>query len=250
MNKTASILIYDDQVHNHGLLWRALRDSGVTPGFCSASDIIDGALDQARLLVMPGGADLYFCEALNGAGNRAIRQFVENGGHYLGLCAGAYYGCRTIAWAANDRANRICGERQLRFYEGKATGPIYQWLEDGDIDKSWLAAATITFDETEARVFYEGGPVFSEPEDEQAQVLARYKDLPDAPPAIIECRVGRGLAILSGPHIERRMPDAQMKLYAHKNPGYGYEKQVHEKLAPDAAVQQAIWNAVLKRLGV
>jgi glutamine amidotransferase-like uncharacterized protein len=50
----------------------------------------DAALfDDAVLLAVPGGADLPFCKALNGAPNERIRRFVEEGGAYLGICAGA-----------------------------------------------------------------------------------------------------------------------------------------------------------------
>lgn len=52
--------------------------------------------DHAALLVMPGGADLPYCRCLNGIGNQVIRRFVQQGGAYLGLCAGAYYACAAI----------------------------------------------------------------------------------------------------------------------------------------------------------
>src|SRR5438874_12722513 len=41
----------------------------------------DAALfDNPVLFVMPGGADLPFCAALNGAPNKRIRQFIDGGG--------------------------------------------------------------------------------------------------------------------------------------------------------------------------
>ncbi|KAI7699705.1 hypothetical protein KC353_g16313, partial [Hortaea werneckii] len=48
---------------------------------------------SCALLVMPGGADMGYCRTLNGEGNRRIKQYVQMGGKYLGLCAGGYYGC-------------------------------------------------------------------------------------------------------------------------------------------------------------
>lgn len=41
---------------------------------------------SCALFVMPGGADLPYCRTLNGEGNRRIKQFVQRGGSYLGLC--------------------------------------------------------------------------------------------------------------------------------------------------------------------
>jgi Biotin-protein ligase, N terminal len=41
----------------------------------SAEELREGAwLDGTRVLVMPGGADQAYCDALNGAGNRHIRR--------------------------------------------------------------------------------------------------------------------------------------------------------------------------------
>ena len=93
-----------------------------------AATLLEGHwTEHALLLVMPGGADLPFCKHLNGEGNRIIRQgvrvvvapwqhslaagsasqltahrlslkraWVEAGGCYLGLCAGAYYACARV----------------------------------------------------------------------------------------------------------------------------------------------------------
>src|SRR5438094_10662812 len=86
----------------------------------------DAALfDDAVLFVMPGGADLPFCEALSGAPNKRIRRFVEGGGVYLGICAGAYYACREIAFhAGTDGA--ICDARELSFVDAVAVGSLPQ----------------------------------------------------------------------------------------------------------------------------
>lgn len=246
------ILIYDDLIHNHGTLYRALAAYFGAPrvGFTDARAIIDGGLTaNIRLLVMPGGADLYFCEKLNGVGNAQIRAFVEAGGAYLGLCAGAYYGSAAIFWA-EDSDQPICGDRELGFFDGTATGPVYAWLEQGRIDHSWHAAPLIAYDDgsqrLDLRVCYEGGPVFSE--SPHAQILARYSELPGAPPAIVERRIGMGRAILSSPHIERIMPTAYNRLYETNNHSYAHDKRVYESLSPYAEKQKTLWSSILSRL--
>lgn len=80
----------------------------------TAKDILSGCLMEYVALIIPGGADLPYCERLNGAGNRAIREFVENGGLYVGICAGAYYGCREIAFIGADYD--VFGARELGFF--------------------------------------------------------------------------------------------------------------------------------------
>ena len=46
-------------------------------------------LKEARLLLVPGGWPALKYKALGPAGARAVRDFVEQGGFYLGLCGGA-----------------------------------------------------------------------------------------------------------------------------------------------------------------
>ncbi|CAL5218350.1 g11 [Coccomyxa viridis] len=75
-------------------------------------------------LVMPGGADLPYCRRLNGTGNRLIRGYVEEGGAYIGLCAGAYYASSYIEFDIGTKLE-VKGRRELAFFEGKAVGPVY-----------------------------------------------------------------------------------------------------------------------------
>ena len=239
-----TVLIYQDYIHNNGQLYAALaRHYGhKAVGYCDDADILSGCLNPAiQLFVMPGGADLYYCEKLNGAGNARIRAYVEQGGSYLGVCAGAYYGCAALDWAANSVAP-INGARELGFYDGVASGPLPDLMEDGTIEKSWRGVAALAYDDGAARIetaaLYEGGPVFT---GGSATILARYAD---GRAAIVECRTGKGKAILSGPHIEIMTPP----LYAHRNESFAYEKKITAALAPHLATRQALWAAVLDRL--
>ncbi len=44
------------------------------------------------LVIFPGGRDLPYHQRLQGEGNARISHYVREGGRFLGLCAGAYYG--------------------------------------------------------------------------------------------------------------------------------------------------------------
>ncbi|KAJ1925227.1 biotin holocarboxylase synthetase [Tieghemiomyces parasiticus] len=80
---------------------------------------------NAALLVMPGGRDRPYVENLRGdKGNDRIRRYVRNGGRYLGLCAGGYYGCHRIEFE-KDTPNAVCGPRELGFYPGVCKGTVY-----------------------------------------------------------------------------------------------------------------------------
>ena len=77
------------------------------------------------LLVMPGGRDLPYVDRLSGAGNAKIKEFIRRGGGYLGICAGAYYGCSLVEFAQGDPLLEVCGARKLALYPGTARGPTF-----------------------------------------------------------------------------------------------------------------------------
>lgn len=238
-------MIYQDYIHNNGQLYAALAAvfGPQSVSYCDAADILAGCLDQTvQLFVMPGGADLYYCEKLDGAGNDRIRAYVENGGSYLGLCAGAYYACSAIEWGKGTD-QEICGPRQLAFYNGTATGPVAEFMQSGGISGTWLHAADLLYHDGqtcfETKTPYEGGPVFSE---NAGQILARYKN---GGAAIVEIKPGAGRVILSSPHIERLSGDS---LYRHGNTDYAHAKAVYESLTPYADQQARLWTTILDRL--
>lgn len=67
--------------------------AGSEVGFVFPADIEQGALDAYDAFVMPGGGYLAMKGQLDPLGNsgcRAIRDYVEQGGMYIGSCAGSY----------------------------------------------------------------------------------------------------------------------------------------------------------------
>mgnify|MGYP001804254009 CR=1 FL=1 len=77
---------------------------------------------DAALLAMPGGADIAYMEKLNGQGNNIIKEYVKNGGSYLGICAGAYYASGEVEFD-KDGPLEVLGKRELAFFPGKTIGP-------------------------------------------------------------------------------------------------------------------------------
>jgi hypothetical protein len=76
--------------YNHAAI---LARAGHGIGFVFPQDIEAGALQGFDAFVMPGGGYLAMAgqlAPLGAAGCRAIREYVESGGMYIGSCAGAY----------------------------------------------------------------------------------------------------------------------------------------------------------------
>lgn len=168
--------------------------------------ISDSWEKRAALFILPGGADLLYVTALEGPGNRKIRAYVEGGGAFLGICAGSYYAGNFVDFASGS-ALEIKGDRELAFFPGTVQGPIlapYDYLSE-----SGARAAKLRWSGKEGfkpgkpfTIFYNGGGCFvGASEHATISVLACYEG-PEPLPAIIECQVGQGKAILSGPHFE------------------------------------------------
>lgn len=157
--------------------------------------------EQASLFVLPGGRDVPYHEALKGEANAKIAAFVAQGGAYLGLCAGAYYGAKAIEFEKGYPLE-ICGARELGFFPGKAVGPAYgSQLFCYQSEKGARAAPIDWVGFDPLMLYYNGGCYFEEAEAHPfVTVIARYADINKA--AVIECKVGQGKALLSGVHPE------------------------------------------------
>ena len=92
--------------------------------YISPEEIIRGMwIQKTHLLVIPGGADQYYARALNGQGNNLIKRFVIQGGHFLGICAGSYYGGNYVEFAKSSNIE-VTDKRALGLYNGTVRGPI------------------------------------------------------------------------------------------------------------------------------
>lgn len=200
-------------------------------------------------MVIPGGADLPYCRELDGAGNKQIEKFVRQGGRYLGLCAGGYYGSGRVEFEVGNREMEVSGPRELKFFPGIARGAVFRGFQYGnhvnakaaqisitdDLLTSTSDNPTTTIDKEKLRQVFsyvDGGCLFVDAEKYKSkgvQVLARYLDKLEVsgsdleednidktkPAAAVYCKVGRGSAILSGLHPEFT-PDLLKKIPSEK----------------------------------
>lgn len=189
--------------------------------------------EEASLLIIPGGRDIYYHHLLDGRGTQRIRSFVENGGSYLGICAGAYFACETIEFAKGEPLE-VCGSRSLRFFPGKAVGPAYGLYSYDNLQGA--RAARISWKEEDCRIYYNGGPTFVSDHDLS---LGSYLDLDGRPPAIVEAKVGKGRAILSGVHFEYGIEFLDVK-----NP---YLSGLYPSLEASEAKRKALFREILDK---
>ena len=65
----------------------------------TAEEIRNGALDKVDVLIHPGGSGSAQGKALGEDGRKRVKQFVSNGGGFIGICAGAYLASAEYLWS-------------------------------------------------------------------------------------------------------------------------------------------------------
>lgn len=154
------------------------------------------------LLIFPGGRDLPYSQSLKGESNHNIVEFVQNGGRFLGICAGGYYGSSMVDFERGGPLE-VLGERELKFFPGTARGPAYGLRKFRYTCSQGAQIAQLSSSSITTAAYYNGGCAFIQAENySNVSIIARYKDIEDEPAAIIKCQVGVGQVILSGVHPE------------------------------------------------
>ncbi|KAH8918057.1 class II aaRS and biotin synthetase [Atractiella rhizophila] len=206
---------------------------------------------STSLLIIPGGRDLPYIESLSSVGQQRIRDFVLDGGKYLGICAGAYFASKRVEFEVGKKLE-VKGERGLGFWSGTCRGGVVDGFEyeteNGAKDLTISMERTLWRDvwadvPRNMKSYWNGGGCFIDAEDENFKVLARYEDVQDRPPAGVFCTVGKGAAILWGTHPEHFAPLAV-------DDGNQMKTRNEEELTKDYKDRQNLFRAALALLGL
>ena len=138
----------------------------------------DAEIRGSRLLIVPGGNFERIGKSLSTHASANVRNAVQHGMNYLGICAGAFF-------AGNSPYNglNLTAGARFGFYAAETRG----------IHKT---AVTITSARGETRdEYWEDGPQLTG----WGEVVDRY---PDGTPAVAEGTFGSGWVILTGIHPE------------------------------------------------
>lgn len=132
-----------------------------------------------KLIIVPGGNSITIGENLSSEAATAIRGAVQDYGvHYLGICAGAFFG----GYSTYNGVDLTAGV-WFNFYADEFKGITEEAVE-------------ISFPtNTPLDVYWQDGPQLSG----WGSVVAKF---PDGTPAIVEGPSGDGFVILTGVHLE------------------------------------------------
>ena len=250
----------------------------------TSEEIIRGQwADACSLLVMPGGRDLPYVAKLQGRGNQIIREFVQGGGSYLGICAGGYYAASFVEFAKGDPVLEVVGHRELMFFLGTAQGPTFPGFqydsnagaraasihlsEQGCRMLGQVGSTTIATEFTEPfSVYYNGGchfvpenlflqnfpkvgppdTTYWDPSSDAFKVLAAYNTVAEnvsKPAAILACGFGKGKVVLSGVHFE-----ASAELLTNCYTGDMHVQALLPQIAASDSHRETLFNSIIKYL--
>lgn len=218
------ILIYCDYGTNDiGSLKRSLIEYFEPLGICIETTDAKGIVKENSLnndvlaFFMPGGRATPYIEKLRVQGNQKIAEYVENGGVYFGICAGAYYASRKVFFETDVKELCIIQECGLNLINADAIGTLYKELNISPYTMDFNSITPVKVrwnaDKEQHIASYHGGPYFAPARNSSLQILAEYDLNGKTLPAAVMQQHGKGIAIASGLHIEDSGKDLRRILF-------------------------------------
>jgi biotin--protein ligase len=106
----------------------------------------------------------------------------------------------------------------MLYFPGKCIGPVFPGFKYGS-EEGTHAAKVIWMlhnnkgpgDDKMLHTYFNGGGAFVDNEcDNRIEIIARYASVPENSAAVLKCKVGAGMAVLSGVHFEYLPQDLQV----------------------------------------
>lgn len=169
-----------------------------------AEDIAKGALEHKDVVIFTGGSGSKEGTTIGEEGRDAVKKFVQDGGGYLGICAGAYLACSKFTWG-------------LGLLDAQTVSPKWRrGVGDVELEITPAGQKMSTLNAEKRTVHYANGPIIKPA---GRADLSPYEPLAffrtelaehDSPvgamvntPAIVQGRFGKGRVIISSPHPEQ-----------------------------------------------
>jgi glutamine amidotransferase-like uncharacterized protein len=171
----------------------------------TAEQIRGGALDNADVLIQPGGSGGKQGNTLAEEGRKRVRAFVERGGGYIGICAGAYLATCDYTWSLHILDAKVIDKAHW----ARGNGPVNVGLSDAG--RKLLAAPGES-----CSILYFQGPLLapaSNPELPDYQLLGTFQTevhkqgvpggVMQGTTAIASSAFGKGRVFCFSPHPEK-----------------------------------------------
>lgn len=166
---------------------------------------------NANAFVVPGGSAFGLYENLQEGGCKKIKQFVDQGGSYLGICAGVYL-ASPYAFRFNKESDPYEGIARIPLIEETLQGPTYSQFDANGMQTSFgnstakLVPVTVTSSDKEFYTFWNGGGYYSQLNSSQ-RAIALYGDDPQKIAAMVQTNPQGGTVVVSNVHPEIRLEE-------------------------------------------
>ncbi len=193
--KIAVALFFDDGSNNPTNYDAMLRAVGCDVTIIDSRFINNESLDSFSILCMPGSSSNRYTRDISPTGRQKIRNFVRNGGGYIGICGGAYLACESSRYP----------EWYLGLFPGVAGGPIDEIAVYPNDAIAQVNVVNSTHPITQGGpatywIYYSGGPFFVPNTDADVTILGSYEV--GGQPAMTANKYGSGRVFTIGVHPE------------------------------------------------
>lgn len=149
------------------------------------NDIKEGELEHFNCLIVPGGYTQEYMPALGEAGRKAIRNFVWEGGSYIGICGGTYIAAERVEVPGRPQGLGIIDIENIR---KSGTRMVKIYLADYPVTQGLGS---------ELEIYYQNGPEIVARGNVEG--IAKYES---GRFAIVASSLGEGKVICFSPHPE------------------------------------------------
>jgi hypothetical protein len=163
----------------HQAAYQMALKAGFDPVYVGPHDQVD--FSEASLWLQPGGHSSQVMTTMDPAMQTALNKFVENGGAYVGFCAGAFSATKLVGTTNINGFGIFPGLTTLYDFDAQA----------GIIPTQWNGK--------QRYVYWEGGPYISEIPAGLAEATAFY---PNGQIAAARSSYGKGKVYITGMHPE------------------------------------------------
>ena len=172
----------------------------------TTQEILDGQLSEIDVLIHSGGSGSKQGNDLGEDGRKMIRQYIEQGGGFLGICAGAYLATNDYTWSLNLIDAKVLDRKHW----ARGTGTVQ--LELSPSGKKFFQFKKSTLD-----IYYGQGPLlvrreWDDPKIPNYESLAIYSSeiakngapsgIMKGTSAAVRCKYGKGKVFCFSAHPE------------------------------------------------
>ena len=182
------------------------KDNDIQLMRITTQDILDGKLSEVDVLIHSGGSGSKQGNDLGAEGRKIVRAYIDEGGGFLGVCAGAYLATNDYTWSRNLIDAKVLDRKHW----ARGTGTV-------QLDLSPSGQELFQAEESTLAIYYGQGPLLArrewdDPKTPDYESLAIYASeiakngapsgIMKGTSAAVRCEYGKGRVFCFSAHPE------------------------------------------------